>query len=128
MITLPATTRNIEEMCSSQCSKRKKNHQKCFLKILSSNTLLRRQDLTLQGSVDESNSKFVQIFKLCSEDGPILLEWFVHKTDKYTSGGMQNKILAVMADQVLAKIDLHLHDIPFYTIMADETTDASNQV
>ena len=40
---------------------------------------------------------------------------------------MQNKILEVMADQVLAKIDLHLHDIPFYTIMVHETTDASNQ-
>ena len=74
MITLPATTRDVKEMCSSQCSKGKENHQKCYLKILSSVTLLRRQDLTLQGSVDESNSKFVQIFKLCSEDGPILLE------------------------------------------------------
>ena len=40
---------------------------------------------------------------------------------------MQNKILEVMADQVLAKIDLHLHDIPLYTITVDETTDASNQ-
>ena len=65
---------------------REGNHKKCYLKILSSITLLRRQDLTLQGSVDESNSKFVQIFKPCLEDGPILLEWFVHKTDKYTSG------------------------------------------
>ena len=49
------------------------------------------------------------------------------KTDKYTSGEMQNDIIQVMALEILRKVAASIRDAPFYTIMADETTDMSNR-
>ncbi len=46
--------------------------------------------------------------------------------DKYTSPLVQNEILKVMALQVLREIACNLQSTPFYTVMADETTDSSN--
>ena len=97
----------------------------CFLKILS-DIFLSRQGLPLRGAGDGANSNFVQLFKLCAEDNPRLLDWFARKTDKYTSGEIQNKILEVMAQQVLARVESYLHSAPSYTIMVDETTDISS--
>ena len=62
-----------------------------------------------------------------AEDDPRLLNWFARRTDKYTSGEIQNRILKIMAQQVLAKVESYLHSAPFYTIMVDETTDISNR-
>ena len=127
IVTLPATTCDIGEMCSSQHSKDKHDRRVCFLKMLSNIRFLGRQGLPLRGAGDGSNSNFVQLFKLRAEDDPRLLDWFARKTDKYVSGEMQNRILEVMAQQVLAKVESYLHSAPFYTIMVDETTDISNR-
>ena len=48
------------------------------------------------------------------------------KKDKYTSADMQNEMIRVMAHQVLREVTASLHTTPFYTIVADETTDKSN--
>ena len=61
-----------------------------------------------------------------AKDDPGLIDWFAHKTDKYVSGGRQNRILEVMTQQVLTKVELYLHNAPFHTIMVEETTDISN--
>lgn len=82
IVTLPATTRDIGEMCSSQHSKDKHDHRVCFLKILSNVRFLARQGLPLRGVGDGSNSNFVQLFKLRAEDDPRLLDWFTRKTNK----------------------------------------------
>ena len=128
IVTLPVTTSDIGEICSSQHSKDKHDHRVCVLKILSNIRFLGRQGLPLRGAGNGSNSNFVQLFKLRAEDDPRLLDWFARKTDKYTSGEIQNRILKVMAQQVLAKVESYLHSAPslFYTIMVDETTDISN--
>jgi len=47
MLTLPATTCDIGEICSSQHSKDKHNHRVYFLKILASIRFLARQGLPL---------------------------------------------------------------------------------
>ena len=61
-----------------------------------------------------------------AKDDPGLIDWFAHTTDKYVSGERQNRILEVMTQQVLTKVELYLHSAPFYTIMVEETTDISN--
>ena len=101
IVTLPATTCDIGEMCSSQDSKDKHDHRVCFLKILLILDFWPGKVCHLRGAGDESNSNFVQLFKLHAEDDPRLLDWFARKTDKYTSGEMQNKILEVMPTKSL---------------------------
>ena len=49
------------------------------------------------------------------------------RTDKYTNHDMQNDKLEAMAHKVLRNISSWLHNASLFTIMADETTDASNK-
>ena len=49
------------------------------------------------------------------------------KTDKYTSADMQNKVVKVMAMQVLREVVSALQNAVYYTVMVDETTDVSNR-
>lgn len=55
------------------------------------------------------------------------MEWLKKKSDKYTSGEIQNEIIMVMALRVIREIAAYLHEAQFYTIMADETADVSNR-
>ncbi len=48
------------------------------------------------------------------------------KTDKYTSGDMQNEMVKVKAFRVLRDITGSVPSASFITVMVDETTDASN--
>ena len=88
---------------------------------------LARQALPLQGDGDESESNYIQLFKLHGEDDVRVFDWLRKKTDKYTSADMQNEMIRVMAHQVLRNLTASLHTTPFYTIMADELTDKSNR-
>ncbi len=58
--------------------------------------------------------------------GKMTLGYFKKKTDKYTSGDMQNEMIKVMALQVLQEVASSIHLASFVTLMVDETTDASN--
>ncbi len=66
------------------------------------------------------------MLKLRGEDGSRVFQWIKKKTDKYTSGDMQNEMIKVMALQVLQEIASSIHSASFVTLMVDETTDASN--
>ena len=81
----------------------------------------------MRGANEESNSNFLQLFKLRGEDDPRFLQWLQRKTNKYTSAEMQNEILKILSLQGLRKIASKLHEEPFYTIMVDETTDVTNR-
>ena len=52
--------------------------------------------------------------------------WTTKKTDKYSSPDVQNEMLKIMSLTVLTMIAHEIQCTPFYSIMADETTDASN--
>ena len=97
-----------------------------LLKLLSNAHFLSRQDLALRGDGDGSDSNFMRLIYLRSEDDAKLVDWIKQKTDKYTSGDMQNEMVKVMALRVLRKIAGRLQNASFFTVMADETTDASN--
>ncbi len=125
-ITIPATTKDIGESLSSQLAKDRLEHRQCFLKLLSNVRFLARQALPLRGGGDESNSNYMQLLKLRGEDDSRAFQWIKKKTDKYTSGDMQNEMIKVMALQVLQEVASSIHSVSFVTLMVDETTDASN--
>ena len=67
-VTVPASRRDIGETLSSQLAKEKLERRQCFLKVMSSVRYLTRQALPIRGDGDESNSNYMQILKLRSED------------------------------------------------------------
>ncbi len=69
----------------------------------------------------------MQLLKLRGEDDSRVFQWIKKKTDKYTSGDMQNEMIKVMALQVLQEVASSIHSASFVTLMVDETTDASNR-
>ena len=122
---LPTTTRDIGEMLSQQHAKEKAGNRKILLKILSNVRFLARQGLALRGDGDESDSNFMQLLNLRGEDDPMVTEW-LHRKYKHASHEIQDEFLKIMSLQVLRRIAANLQGSPFVTIMADETTDASN--
>ena len=127
IITLPATTSDVVEMlCKTHAQKKSENRQ-VLLTIVSNLSFLDRQACAIRGDSNEHYSNFIQLFKLRGEDNPMIYEWMLKRTDKYTSHDMQNDMLKAMAHKVLQNINSQLHNASFFTIMADETTDASNE-
>jgi len=119
-------TVNVSEILSSALAKEHLERRKCFLKVLSSVRFLSRQGLALRGDGDESDSNFMQLINLRSEDDERILDWVKKKTDKYTSPEMQNEMIKVMGLSILRKIASNIRNSPFYTIMVDETADMAN--
>jgi len=127
VFTLPATTTDIGEVLSTVHAQEEFENRQCLLKILSNLRFLARQSCGIRGDGDESDSNFMQLFKLRGEDDPRVCEWMKKRTNKYTSHEVQNDILKAMALNVLRTIATRIHNSSFFTIMADETTDVSNR-
>ena len=61
-----------------------------------------RQSLPLCGDGDGSDSNFTELYFLREEDNPILKKWRTEKkTDKYTYNNIQNKMIKIMALEIL---------------------------
>ena len=60
------------------------------------------------------DSNFTQLLKLRGEDDPRIFEWIKKKTDKYTSGEMQNEMIKVMSFQVLCKLASALQNTAYH--------------
>ena len=127
IITLPATTLDVGEMLSKAHALEKSENRQVLLTILSNLRFLARQACAIRGDGNEHDSNFIQLFKLRGEDNPMIYEWMLKRTDKCTSHDMQNDMLKAMAHKILRNINFRLHSASFFTIMADETTDASNK-
>ena len=125
-VTLPSTTGNVGEMLCSQLATQRSERRQCLLKILSNVRFLARQGLAFRGDGDESDSNFMRLLNLRSEDDPKLVEWVKQKTGKYTSAAMQSEMVKVMGLSVLRRISRNLQNACFYTVMVDETTDIAN--
>ena len=76
---------------------------------------------------DETDSNFIQLLKLRSEDDKQIVDWMKRKTDKYTAPDIQNEILKVMSHSILRQIANILQSAKFLTVLIDETTDISNK-
>ena len=69
----------------------------------------------------------MQLLLLLSNNDKQIKEWIQKNTDKYTLPVIQNELIKIMALKVAETISGNLQATPFYTIMADETTDCSNK-
>ena len=83
VVTFPATTHDISETLYVQCMQRKKERRQCFIKLLSNIRFLAQQGLPLHGAADESDSNFIQLFKLHGNDNPKVFEWLRKLTNTH---------------------------------------------
>ena len=120
-----AAMNNQVDVGEIQHAKEKEINREYLLNILSIIRLLARQGLPLRGDADEKDSNFYQLMLLQAEKAPVIKNMLERKHFKYTSHEIQNELLCIMAQQVLRKVVPKLQS-SFFTIMIDETTDASN--
>ena len=123
MITIPSTTGDVGAQLSRQFATQKKNNQLALIQIMSSIQFLCRQGLPLRGDGDESDGNLQQVLRMKALKDPNLTEWLKRRENVYTSPDIQNEIIKLMG---LRDMAAQFQSSPFHTIMADETTDASN--
>ena len=79
----------------------------------------------MRGHVSEE-SNFIHLMKLQANGNPQINKWLSKKADKYTSPEIENEILMLMSHMVLRDIATRIHQAKYFTIMADECVDISN--
>eukprot|EP00731_Ephydatia_muelleri_P003599 Em0001g3599a len=65
--------------------------------------------------------------QLRGEDDPKVLEWLKCRNEKYTCSESQDEMLQIMALSILRDLVHRIKSSVFYSIMTDETADASNR-
>lgn len=124
VITKPQ--KNVGEMLSQAHSQQKKLNGHMLMTVMQNIQFFGRQGLALRGHNDEE-SNFTQILKLRSHDQSEITDWLAKKGgDKYTSPEIQNELLTLMSQAVLRVVASQLQQAEFFTIMADECVDCSN--
>ena len=88
---------------------------------------LARQGLPLRGDGDESDSNFKQLLLFQSKENINMCNWLSRQRYKYTSKDIQNEFIKLMAATLLEKTLSEIRKVNFFTVMADESTDASNK-
>ena len=126
VLTLSQTHKDIGEMLSTSHASEKAVNRQCLMKIAQNIRFLARQGLSFRGDGAEDSSNFNQLLHLRALDDPSLLTWVQRKAEKYTSPEIQNELLKTMAQCVTRDIAATVGTSSFYTLMADEVTDASN--
>ena len=124
---LPTQVKDIGELLDESTKNEKALNRAMFKRILQNLCFLSRQGLAFRGHGSGENSNFTQLLQLRAYDCPELLTWLGKKTNKYTSAAIQNECLEAMALHILRQICRDVAINGFYTIMADECTDASNK-
>ena len=127
VVTLPETTRDVGELLSLAHADEKAANRQCLVTIAENLRFLAKQGIALRGDDDEKECNFMQLIKLRAIHQPELLKWLERKTYKYTSPEIQNEIITIMALNVLRDIASSIQNARFFTLMADEVTDAANQ-
>ena len=80
----------------------------------------------MTGDGNECDGNVQQLLCMKAADNPNLAEWLKRKENVYISPDIQNEIIKIIRIQVaLREIAAELQR--FRTVMADETTDASNR-
>lgn len=127
VITLPRTTGDVGEMLSSTLATEKRDNRCYILKVAETIKFLARQGIPLRGDGDEADSNFMQLLHLRVADDPQMVSCMQQRRDKYTSPQIQNELLKIMAVNVLREIATSIQKAKFFSLMADEVTDASNK-
>ena len=127
----PLECRNVADSLSDTFRLEQLNNRRMLLKVLSNVRFLARQAIPLRGgwkneSSSEINSNFTQLLMLRTEEDENFVQWLERKQMKYTSPKIQNEMIEIMALGLLRDIAKSIQLAEFYTIMVDETGDASN--
>ena len=125
MSVIRETHENLGEMLSDTLTQEKFENRQILLKILENVRFLRRQGLPFRGNDQEGN--FDQMLFHSSKTDSRITEWLKKKSGKYTHPSIQNEYIKIMALSILRDVARNIQNGVFYTIMADEVTDSSNQ-
>ena len=119
---------NISEIMSSELGKDKQKKREMHLVIIRAIRFLARQGLAFRGH-EQAEGNLIQLLQMQSETNHDITIWLQRKQDKYLAPECQieNEILHLMAHSILRKIIATTHENVYFTIIADEVTDASNQ-
>ena len=123
---MKSEVKDIGESISTQHKELKDRNRKNLLKIIDAIQYLSRQGIALRGDGDEKDSNFNQLLAVGAKHDPEFKDWLKQKTNKYVAPDIQNELLRIMAKLVLRQLISEIKSADFVSIMADETTDASN--
>ena len=126
MYILPGQIRDVGEILDTEHAVQKVENRKILLILLRSIAFLARQGLALRGDGKEVDSNFRQLLLQATENKKIT-EWLSKPTNTFTSKDIQNEMLKLMAVKLLGDITKRIQKVKFFTLMADETTDAGNK-
>lgn len=115
----------INALLNESLLKSQKEARICLKAIIGSIRFLAKTGLALRGDGDEEGN-LVDLLNERSEDVPELKKW-LKKRDNYLSGDIQNEILQIMSEEILRNIIGGINNSPFYSIIADGTTDISGK-
>ena len=125
MSVIRETHENIGEMFSDTFSQEKYENHQILLQILENVHFLYWRGLPLKG--DEKEGNFYQLLMHSSKADNRITEWLKKKTGKYTHPSTENEFIKIIALPISRDIASNIHKVVFYTVMADEVTDRSNQ-
>lgn len=136
------TAKNPEKSISLKINSRNKeihnNNVQVLTEVISALDFLAKQGLPLRGHRDDSTNNdasnqgnFIELLKhaaLAQKDG-VLANHLKNckKNARYTSKGIQNELLSIIADLVREDIVKQVQDVKFFSVLADEVTDCANQ-
>ena len=120
-VTLSTQPGHVDEQLKEWLKSQKEENRNCLLKIVHS-----RLGIALRKGKQGEESNFKQLLLLRAEDDEMLRKWIEKSYDKHMSPNAQNAILQIMALKVLCGIASDMAESGYCSIMADESTDASN--
>ena len=122
---------DVLEMTVNDLNNERLAERKYFIKVMKCIRFLARQGLAFRGN--DGNVNLIQLFKLLNKKDPAQLtrldkeSHLVPGQYKYMHNAIQNKLIELMAKQVLAKKLESIHSSKCFGIIADEYTDISNK-
>ena len=110
-----------------QLKNQKEENRNCLLKIVQKvYPIFLAKAIALPKGKQDEGSNFKQFLLIQAEDDEVLQKWFEKSYDEAYEPDVQNEILQIMALKVLRGIESDIVESGYYSIMADESTDASN--
>jgi len=122
-VTAVLRNANVGSKLAQQAEETRIHNTKMLTCIFSSLKYLCRQGLAIRGKTDES-SNFQQLMLTRAHDIEGMAQWLT-KTTNWTSHGIQDEIIEIMAKSVLRNVAAIISDQSFYGLMADETQDVA---
>ena len=107
----------------SQAQSAQSENRLMLLRQLSSLKFLLRHIMAIRGH-KKGEGNLVQLMDLRSEDVPGIKRWF--EKHQYMSHQVVNEMITLMGNTILRKLLSNIHEVCWFTVIADEMRDISN--